>query len=151
VTGRLGLALVAGVLLVGGLSVAGYFLGASAAPTADDGAAQRSAAFQAAQRAAARSARERGFERGRSQGLNQGREHGHSAGANAGTEAGDAEVADRDTEAAAEAEAEVAAAQPEGQATADLPDYATTPGGELICDGAIANDAHYQACLQQSP
>ena len=32
---------------------------------------------------------------------------------------------------------------------AALPDYAT-PGGELICDGAIANDAHYQACLEQS-
>jgi hypothetical protein len=146
VTGRLGLAVVAGVLLVGGLSVAGYLLGASAAPTAEEGAVQRSAAFQAAQRAAARSARERGLERGRSQGLDQGREQGYGAGANAGTEAGEAEVADRETEAAAEA-----AAQPEEQATADLPNYATTPEGGLICDGAIANDAHYQACLQQSP
>ena len=146
-----GLGVAAGLLLVCGVGLAGYLIGESKAPTTEEAATARDGAFQAAAREAERGARETGLERGRTEGLQDGDRQGHRAGISDGTKAGDQEAAERDAAAAAQTQQETAPQEtvPQDPAAA-LPDYATTPGGELICDGAIANDAHYQACLEQS-
>ena len=122
----------AGVII--GLAVTGYTLGrAEIASDAEVRAAReagRDQAFALAQKATAAEALRRGRRRGRK----AGRETGVSRGQSAGAREGKAVAAELAAEALAEQEAAEEAAAPE----------------PVVCDGAIADDAHYAACLEQS-
>jgi pyruvate/2-oxoglutarate dehydrogenase complex dihydrolipoamide acyltransferase (E2) component len=121
----------AGVVFAVGF--AAYMLGENDAPSAAEAKAERELAFDAAFAVARRDAFERGVERGQQQGTAKGRVTGTGVGTREGRLAAESEAELRAAEAAAaEAEAD-AAEQP-----------------VVICDGAIADDAHYAACLEQS-
>lgn len=123
------------VLTVVVLGVAGYLLGRGGAATVEEADQARQEVRAATLGASQRDAYDAAFDRGQRDGSNKGRANGELAGAERGQAAGSAEAGEE--LAAIEAE-EAAAAE---AAAAEEP---------LICDGAIADDEHYAACLEQS-
>jgi hypothetical protein len=120
-------ALAGAVVLVAGSGLMGYVLGESSAPSDAEAERARAAAHGAALTEAKKEAATVAQRRGHRRGLARGRRAGTRAGRLAGKRDG-----------ATQAEQELVAAAP-----------APTPD-PLVCDGAIADDEHYQACLEQS-
>lgn len=122
-------------VLIGAVTlVAGYLIGASVAHDTNDANAARARAahssYVTARRRAIDRSRDVGLQHGMSAGRKDARAKGRASGAKGGAAAAEAELASIAAEEAAAAEA----AQSE----------------ELVCDGAIADDAMYEACLRQS-
>jgi hypothetical protein len=130
-------AVLAGAVFVLGSGVAGYLLGQSSAPTVGEAERSRVAAYDSALNQAKGEASERARMRGRKRGMAKGLQAGKHEGLDAGGEAG-----------VSQAEQELAALTP--QPTAEPVTEPPPVEEPLICDGAIANDAHYQACLEQA-
>jgi hypothetical protein len=127
------LLVLAAVVLLLGVAIGAYLAGETAAPDARDAAQARDVAMTdsaatAEPRAygeARRTAFEQGVEQGRTRGRRVGRRNGSSA-------------------AKRKARRMVAAS------AAQAPTAAAARAPKVICDGAIADDAHYEACLRQS-
>jgi hypothetical protein len=128
--------LVAIVGLLAVLGVGGYALGGSAAPDGGDAAGKRSEARAGATAVAEREAQADGRARGKRRGIPDGRRRGGAVGRRMGIRRGRRLVASRQEQ---QRQAQLAAAP-----------KATPAPAHVVCDGAIADDAHYAACLRQS-
>jgi hypothetical protein len=130
---RLWIAL-ATALAVVATAAAGFAVGSASAPSSEEAAhareAARSDALRSAEAEAHAAARSDGLERGKRRGERDGEREGADAGGTAGGSAADGELAETTTAEAATSDEE-----------AERP---------VICDGAIADDAHYAACLEQA-
>jgi hypothetical protein len=115
-------------------ALAGYAVGGSHAPTSREAASEQRAAFKEAFPAARRLAYRDSYGRGRDRGAADGRIDGKNEGGTAGTADG-----------ATAAEKELAAIE-----AAEAAIVPTDTAPSVVCDGAIADDAHYAACLEQS-
>jgi hypothetical protein len=134
------------VLLVAGLTVAGYLIGNSGASDQTEAARAHHAAELAAARSAQQRALARGKQQGYSQGVGQGRLAGTTAGRHAGALAGAAEGQRRAAASAAAAEAAQQASAPNHGCPAnthasgsacigDGSPQASPIGGEQTCSG----------------
>ena len=122
-------------LLVAAVTAGGYLIGESRATTETQAQRAQRAALVKAQEAAHDSAYSAARRRGLVKGLRIGHSEGEKAGRADGASQGGGAA---ETELVAQAEA-AAAAEP-----------APVPAEPLVCDGAVADDATYAACLQQS-
>lgn len=127
------------VALLVAAGAGGYLVGAAGAPDAADRArAMREAesiAAERAQRVSAADSQRRGERRGDARGRAAGTREGKKRG----------------TQRAQRKAQQMTAQQQPASTTAPNTTPATPPPAEpVVCDGAIADDAHYAACLRQS-